>query len=63
MPLPFIDDVVQKEIAEKVQKAFSMRKKASSLIKIAVKAIELAIEQNEEVATKWLRENVESLEG
>lgn len=63
MPLPFIDDAVQKEIAGKVQKAFAMRKKASSLIKIAVKAIELAIEQNEEVATKWLRDNVESLEG
>lgn len=63
MPLPFIDDVVQKEIAEKVQKSFAMRKKAYSLIKIAVKAVEIAIEQTEEVATKWLRENVELLEG
>lgn len=63
MPLPLIDDDVQKYIAAEVQKSFSIRKQSQHLIDNAIHAVEVAIENGEEVALKWLKENVESLEG
>ena len=61
--IPILPYDFQLGIAKKIQRSFSLRKKADNLIQIAVKAVELAIEQSEETATKWLKENVESLEG
>ena len=54
---------MQLEIAKMIQQSFSLRKKAGNLIQIAVKAVELAIEQSEEAAAEWLKENEESLAG
>ena len=53
---------MQLVIAKKVQQSFLLRKKANDLIQIAVKAVELAIEDSEEVASKWLEENTRLLE-
>ncbi len=61
--IPILPFDVQLEIAKMIQQSFSLRKKAGNLIQIAVKAVELAIEQSEEAAAEWLKENEESLEG
>ena len=61
--IPILPYDVQLEIAKKVQQSFLLRKKANDLIQMAVKAVELAIEDSEEVASKWLRENAELMEG
>ena len=52
--IPVLDMDEQKEIAEKVQESFRLRKKSKELLDIAVKAVEMAIETDEESALAWL---------
>lgn len=54
MPLPNIDGNVQTEISNKVQESFSLRREAKRLLDNAIKAVELAIETDEETAIAWL---------
>lgn len=58
MPLPIIDDAIQKEIASRVQESFALRKKSKQLLEYAKQAAEIAVEQDEEAAIKWLNEKV-----
>ena len=57
MPLPKIDPDVQKVIAEKVQESFALRRKSKELLEYAKQAVEMAIEQGEDVALEWLKTN------
>ena len=56
MPLPEIEEKVQREISEKVQESFRLRKESKKLLDIAIKAVEMAIETDEETAIAWLKE-------
>lgn len=56
LPLLIIDNEIQKEIAEKVQESFRLRNEAKQLLSNAVKAVEMAIETDEETAMLWLLE-------
>lgn len=58
MPLPRIDADMQESIAKKVQECFSLRRKSKELLEYAKQAVEMAIEQGEDVALEWLREKV-----
>lgn len=55
MPLPMIDEDVQKVIAAKVQESFELRRKSKQLLDYAKQAVEMAIEQGEDVALEWLK--------
>ena len=57
LPIPLILDNIQTQIAQKVQKSFKLRKQSKDLLEKTVKAVELAIEQGEENAIEWLKEN------
>ena len=52
--IPVFDMDEQKEIAEKVQESFRLRKKSKELLDIAIKAVEMAIETDEQTALAWL---------
>jgi len=54
IPLPLIDKSVQMIIKEKVTESFMLRKKSDQLLEIAKHAVEIAIEQNEEEAIKYI---------
>lgn len=54
MPLPYIDDSIQQQIAEKVQESFRLREQSKRLLDNAVKAVEMAIETDEKSALLWL---------
>lgn len=54
MPLPYIGEDIQKEISEKVQESFRLRKEAKIYLENAIKAVEMAIETGEETALRWL---------
>lgn len=56
MPLPQIDDGIQKEIAVQVQNTYTLRSQAEQLFEYANQAVAIAIEQDEETAMKWLKE-------
>lgn len=52
--IPILDMNKQKEIADKVQESFRLRKEAKQLLSNAVKAVEMAIEIDEDSAMLWL---------
>ncbi len=55
MPLPMIDENIQKEITAKVQESFALRKQSKQILEYAKQAVEMAIEQGEDVALEWLK--------
>ncbi|MFI3168662.1 MAG: hypothetical protein R3Y06_01785 [Faecalibacterium sp.] len=55
MPVPFIDDGVQKKIAVNIKESFALRSKSEELLELAKTAIEVAIEQGEDVAIRMLK--------
>ena len=46
---------IQKEISAKVQESFALRRKSKQLLDYAKQAVEMAIEQGEDVALEWLK--------
>jgi len=52
--IPILDIEIQKQITEKIQQSFDLRKKSAALLERAKQAVEMAIEQGEDVAVKWL---------
>ena len=58
IPIPVLNMSVQREIAEKLQESFALRRLSKQLLRYAKKAVEMAIEQGEETAIKWLESKV-----
>lgn len=52
--IPILDMNKQKEIADKVQKSFKLRRESERLLDIAKQAVEIAIETDEDTALSWL---------
>lgn len=52
--IPMLDYDIQNQISQKVQESFKLRKDSKNLINVAIRAVELAIEKNEEYASQWL---------
>ena len=52
--LPKIRATIQTEIQRKVIESFSLRKQSKHLLKCAKRAVEIAIEQDEQTAIEWL---------
>ncbi len=52
--IPKIRDEKQTEIQEKVLESFHLRKRAKGLLEHAKRAVEIAIEQDEQAAIEWL---------
>lgn len=60
--IPIFNMHIQQEISTKIRSSFVLRRKAKKLLEIAKKSIEIAIEQSEEIAEKWLNEKIAILE-
>lgn len=54
--IPILDVDTQNLIALKVQESFALRKKSKKSLEYAMSAVEIAIENSEEQALKWLEE-------
>lgn len=57
IPIPILADDIQKTIASKVKESFALRRKSKKLLEFAKQAVEMAIEQGEDVALEWLKTN------
>ena len=57
--IPILDMETQKKIAAKVQESFALRRKSKQLLEYAKKAVEMAIEQGEDVALEWLKDKAD----
>jgi len=52
--IPILPEEIQSEIKAQVIESFSLRKRCNHLLECAKRAVEIAIEQNEETAMGWL---------
>jgi hypothetical protein len=52
--IPQIDIEVQKKIQEKIRQSFEARAKSKILLEVAKRAVEMAIEKDEQSAMKWI---------
>ncbi len=52
--IPILENAKQKEIKELVEQSFFNRKQSKSLLEIAKRGVEIAIEKSEEEAEKWI---------
>ncbi len=57
IPLPLIYDRVQEQISSKVQQSIENYQRANFLLKKGIKAVEIAIEEGEQMAFEYLRHN------
>ena len=62
MIIPIFDESTQKHVEKNIQQSLSMSNESKRLVEYAKRAVEIAIEQSEETAEKWLREKVSDLE-
>ncbi|RAJ12965.1 restriction endonuclease subunit S [Olleya aquimaris] len=60
--VPIIDFDKQREIADLIEQSFSLKKQSEHLLEVAKKAVEIAIEENEENALAYIKtkQNVKS---
>lgn len=55
--IPILPKPVQQELVTMIQDSFQLQKQSKHLLEAAKHAVEIAIEQGEETALNWLREN------
>jgi type I restriction enzyme, S subunit len=55
-PVPLLENNKQQQIQQKITESFGLRKQSKYLLECAKRAVEIAIEQNENAAIKWLQE-------
>lgn len=60
--IPILDISVQREISNKVQESFHLRRESKRLLNLAVKTVEMAIEQGEDAALAWVKDKVSASE-
>lgn len=58
LKLPVINYKKQQEIAKLIEESFSLKKQSEKLLEVAKKAVEIAIEESEEVAMKFINEKI-----
>ena len=59
MPIPLFEETVKQNIVGKVKESSSLRSQSEQLLEYAKQAVEMAIEQGEDVALAWLKDKVE----
>ncbi len=52
----------QEQIQQNITKSFNLRKQSRHLLECAKKAVEMAIEKDEETAMRWLYSQLDSIE-
>lgn len=60
--IPVLEEDKQKQIKELIEKSFNDRKLSKSLLEIAKRGVEMAIEKDEQEAGKWIKGWLEKLE-
>lgn len=60
--LPIIRSEAQTQIQNMVTESFNMRKQSKHLLECAKRAVEIAIEQNEDTAIKWLNDETPEMQ-
>ena len=56
--VPIIDLNIQQQIAEMVEQSFQLKAQSEQLLETAKRAVEIAIEESEEVALEFIKKSV-----
>jgi len=56
LKIPIIDLKIQKKISDKIKTSFQLKSESKELLALAKRAVEVAIEEGEEVAIKFIKE-------
>ena len=59
--IPILPKEKQAQIEKKIAESFSIRKQSKHLLECAKRAVEIAIEQDEQTAIKWLKSETEKM--
>ncbi|MDA3915531.1 MAG: restriction endonuclease subunit S [Deltaproteobacteria bacterium] len=59
--IPILPEEKQTQIQKKITESFNLRKQSKQLLECAKKAVEIAIEQDEQKAIKWLKEQTRDI--
>lgn len=59
--LPKIKNNIQKEIKSKISEAYKLKLQSKQLLEIAKLGVEKAIEENEEIATNWINQELKKI--
>lgn len=62
LPIPLIPESKQTEIQQKVTESFNLRKQSKRLLEHAKRAVEIAIEQDEQAAMDWLENETKAMQ-
>lgn len=60
--IPILPESKQLEIQQKVTESFNLRKQSKHLLECAKRAVEIAIEQDEQTAIKWLENETKEMQ-
>jgi restriction endonuclease S subunit len=58
LPIPFIEETMQIQIAELVEESFRLKTESESLLDVAKQAVEMAIEEGEAKAMAFIKSNI-----
>ena len=61
IPIPLLPQAKQHQIQQKVIESFNLRQQSKQLLECAKRAVELAIEQDEQAAINWLQDQMHSI--
>lgn len=61
LPIPLLPQDIQNEIQQKVSQSFALRAKSKELLEAAKRAVEIAIEEDEEKALAYLKEKEDEI--
>lgn len=56
--IPIVEEDIQQDIGDKIRSSFLLRRISEKLIKTAQKAVEIAIEEGEDVALTFIDKNL-----
>lgn len=62
LPVPLIPERTQTKIQQKVTESFNLRKRSKHLLECAKRAVEMAIEQDEQNAINWLENETNEMQ-
>jgi restriction endonuclease S subunit len=57
IPIPLIDNEAQKNIKNSINESFALKKQSEHLLEVAKRAVEIAIEEGEEIALRYINQN------
>ena len=61
IPLPVIEENIQQQISKKIEESFKLKKQSEQLLELAKTAVEIAVEDDEEMAMEFIKEEMGTL--